>query len=324
MSAAVADAPPARLKARYLEEIRPSLIERFGYSSVMQAPHLEKITLNMGVGLAKQDSKVLKAATEQLATIAGQQPSVRRARKSIAAFKLREGMPVGVAVTLRGERAYEFFDRLVSIAIPRIRDFRGLNPRSFDGRGNYTMGVREQIIFPEIDYDAIDQVRGLDITITTSASSDIEAFALLQALGMPFASQGRPKGYDPKADDAEAEAHAEAEAAKAAEAANPTPKPAAKKAPKAEPAAEATEPEAAAEPDTAVEPEQEAAAESEAAAEAAPPESAGDVELVAPEGAAADAASEQPSADDEPQAESKPDAAAEAPAEISDEKESSD
>ena len=211
MSAPVADAPPARLKSRYFEEIRPSLIERFGYSSVMQAPRLEKITLNMGVGLAKQDSKVLKAATEQLATIAGQQPSVRRARKSIAAFKLREGMPVGVAVTLRGERAYEFLDRLVSIAIPRIRDFRGLNPRSFDGRGNYTMGVREQIIFPEIDYDAIDQVRGLDITITTSAGSDIEAFALLQALGMPFASQGRPKGYDPKADDAEAEDQAAAE-----------------------------------------------------------------------------------------------------------------
>src|SRR6478609_8897317 len=128
-------APPARLKARYLEEIRPQLISRFGYSSVMQAPHLEKITLNMGVGLAKQDSKMLKAATEQLATIAGQQPNVRRARKSIAAFKLREGMPVGLAVTLRGERSYEFLDRLVTIAIPRIRDFRGLNPRSFDGRG---------------------------------------------------------------------------------------------------------------------------------------------------------------------------------------------
>ena len=139
--ATTTDAPPARLKTRYLEEIRPALIERFGYSSVMQAPQLEKITLNMGVGVAKQDSKVLKAATEQLATIAGQQPSVRRARKSIAAFKLREGMPVGVAVTLRGERAYEFLDRLVSIAIPRIRDFRGLNPRSFDGRGNYSMGV---------------------------------------------------------------------------------------------------------------------------------------------------------------------------------------
>jgi len=186
----------ARLKTRYLQEIRPSLIERFGYSSVMQAPKLQKITLNMGVGDARQDSKVLKAAQEQLATIAGQQPSVRRARKSIAAFKLREGMPVGVAVTLRGERGYEFLDRLTSIAIPRIRDFRGLNPRSFDGHGNYSMGVREQIIFPEIDYDAIDQVRGIDITITTSANRDEEAFALLVALGMPFAAQGRPAGFD--------------------------------------------------------------------------------------------------------------------------------
>jgi large subunit ribosomal protein L5 len=189
-------ATKARLKARYLEEIRPALIERFGYSSVMQAPKLEKITLNMGVGLAKQDSKMLKAAQDQLATIAGQQPSVRRARKSIAAFKLREGMPVGVAVTLRGERGYEFLDRLVSIAIPRIRDFRGLSPRSFDGRGNYTLGVKEQIIFPEIDYDGIDQVRGLDITITTSAKTDAEAFALLMAFGMPFSAKWRPKGFD--------------------------------------------------------------------------------------------------------------------------------
>jgi large subunit ribosomal protein L5 len=189
-------APPARLKTRYLEEIRPQLISRFGYSSVMQAPRLEKITLNMGVGEAKQDSKALKAAVDQLATIAGQQPSVRRARKSIAAFKLREGMPVGVAVTLRGERGYEFLDRLVSIAIPRIRDFRGLNPRSFDGRGNYSMGVKEQVIFPEVDYDAIDQVRGLDITITTTAATDAEAFALLYAFGMPFATQGRPKGFN--------------------------------------------------------------------------------------------------------------------------------
>src|SRR3984885_12056075 len=164
MATATDIAPPARLKARYLEEIRPALMSRFGYSSVMQAPRLEKVTVNMGVGLAKQDSKVLKAATEQLATIAGQQPSVRRARKSIAAFKLREGMPVGVAVTLRGDRGYEFLDRLMSIAIPRIRDFRGLNPRSFDGRGNYSMGVKEQIIFPEIDYDEVDQVRGLDVT----------------------------------------------------------------------------------------------------------------------------------------------------------------
>jgi large subunit ribosomal protein L5 len=186
----------ARLKTRYLEEIRPALIERFGYSSVMQAPKLEKITLNMGVGQAKQDSKMLKAAQDQLATIAGQQPSVRRARKSIAAFKLREGMPVGLSVTLRAERGYEFLDRLVSIAIPRIRDFRGLNPRSFDGRGNYTLGVKEQIIFPEIDYDSIDQVRGLDITITTSAKTDAEAFALLTAFGMPFSTKWRPKGFD--------------------------------------------------------------------------------------------------------------------------------
>ena len=191
-----ATASTARLKTRYLEEIRPALIERFGYSSVMQAPKLEKITLNMGVGLAKQDSKMLKAAQDQLATIAGQAPSVRRARKSIAAFKLREGMPVGVAVTLRAERGYEFLDRLVSIAIPRIRDFRGLSPRSFDGRGNYTLGVKEQIIFPEIDYDGIDQVRGLDITITTSAKTDAEAFALLTAFGMPFSTKWRPKGFD--------------------------------------------------------------------------------------------------------------------------------
>jgi large subunit ribosomal protein L5 len=181
----------SRLKSRYEQEIRPALIERFNYTTPMQAPAISKITLNMGVGDAKQDSKVLEAATEQLATIAGQRPSVRRARKSIAAFKLREGMPVGVSVTLRGERSYEFLDRLMSIAIPRIRDFRGLNPRSFDGRGNYSLGVREQIIFPEIDYDAIDQTRGLDITITTSAKTDAEAFALLEAFGFPFA---RPEG----------------------------------------------------------------------------------------------------------------------------------
>src|SRR5205085_9695451 len=137
-------------------------------STIMQVPRIEKITVNMGVGEAKQDSRMLEAATEQLATITGQKPNVRRARKSIAAFKLREGMPVGLAVTLRGERAYEFLDRLMSIAIPRIRDFRGLSRRSFDGRGNYSMGVREQIIFPEVDYDSIDQVRGLDITIPTS------------------------------------------------------------------------------------------------------------------------------------------------------------
>jgi large subunit ribosomal protein L5 len=178
---------PARLKERYVSEIRPQLMERFSYSSPMQAPKLVKITVNMGVGEAKQDSKQLDQAAEQLAAITGQKPSVRRARKSIAAFKLREGMPVGVAVTLRDERAYEFLDRLMSIAIPRIRDFRGLSTRSFDGRGNYTLGVREQIIFPEIDYDKVDQVRGLDITFVTSAQTDDEAFALLDLFGMPFA-----------------------------------------------------------------------------------------------------------------------------------------
>jgi large subunit ribosomal protein L5 len=183
----------ARLKSRYVDEIRPQLVERFGYSTPMQAPRIEKITVNMGVGEAKQDAKMLEAASEQLATITGQKPNVRRARKSIAQFKVREGMPVGVAVTLRSERSYEFLDRLMSVAIPRIRDFRGLNPRAFDGRGNYSMGVREQIIFPEVDYDEIDQVRGLDITITTSAQSDAEAFALLEALGMPFAKEGRPQ-----------------------------------------------------------------------------------------------------------------------------------
>ena len=182
----------ARLKDRYNDEIRPALFERLGYSSVMQVPKVEKIVLNMGVGEAKQDSKMLDAASEQLATIAGQKPNVRRARKSIAQFKVREGMPVGISVTLRGERAYEFLDRLMSIAVPRIRDFRGLSARSFDGRGNYTLGVREQIIFPEIDYDAIDQVRGLDVTIVTSAPTDREAFALLEALGMPFSREGRP------------------------------------------------------------------------------------------------------------------------------------
>ena len=186
----------ARVKDRYLKEIRPALIERFGYSSYMQAPRLLKITLNMGTGEAKQDSKMLEAAQEQLATIAGQKPNIRRAKKSVANFKLREGMPVGLSVTLRGERAYEFLDRLTSVAIPRIRDFRGLNPRSFDGRGNYSMGVREQVIFPEIDYDSVDQVRGLDVTLTTSAETDAEAFALLDALGMPFARDGRPDGFE--------------------------------------------------------------------------------------------------------------------------------
>ena len=194
MSAAAA--VPARLKQRYFDEIRPQLMERFGYSTVMEAPKIVKVTLNMGVGEAKQDSKMLDAAQEQLATIAGQKPNVRRARKSVAAFKLREGMPVGLTVTLRGERAYEFLDRLCSIAIPRIRDFRGLNPRSFDGRGNYSMGIREQIIFPEIDYDRIDVIKGLNISLVTTAKTDAEAFALLDALGMPFARDGRPAGFE--------------------------------------------------------------------------------------------------------------------------------
>ncbi len=276
--AATETATPARLKLRYLEEIRPALISRFGYSSVMQAPKLEKITLNMGVGLARQDNKMLKAATEQLATIAGQHPSVRRARKSIAAFKLREGMPVGVAVTLRGERGYEFLDRLVSIAIPRIRDFRGLSPRSFDGRGNYSMGVKEQIIFPEIDYDSIDQVRGMDITITTSAPTDIEAYALLAALGMPFTSQGRPKGYDPEGDAAAEEAHREAEEKAAASAAAKAAAPLPANAPKAEKMKAAAAERAAAEQAAAAEQrdgdqaEPEAAAETETQPEAEHPE----------------------------------------------------
>jgi large subunit ribosomal protein L5 len=191
----------ARLKDRYNEEIRPALVQRFGYSSIMETPKLVKVTLNMGVGEAKQDAKMLEAARDQLATIAGQQPNIRRARKSVAAFKLREGMPVGLTVTLRQERAYEFLDRLTSVAIPRIRDFRGLSPRSFDGRGNYSMGIREQIIFPEIDYDSIDQVRGLDVTITTTAKTDAEAFALLDALGMPFSREGRPRGFESLAEE---------------------------------------------------------------------------------------------------------------------------
>ena len=186
----------ARLKTRYNDEIRPELQKRFGYSSIMQVPKIEKITLNMGVGEAKQDTRMLEAAQEQLATIAGQKPNIRRARKSIAAFKLREEMPVGLSVTLRQERAYEFLDRLLSVAIPRIRDFRGLKTTSFDGRGNYSMGVREQVIFPEIDYDKVDQVRGLDVTITTTAKTDAEAFALLQSFGMPFARDGRGPGED--------------------------------------------------------------------------------------------------------------------------------
>jgi large subunit ribosomal protein L5 len=198
-------APPPRLRERYQAEIVPALTERFSYGNPMEVPRLVKIGLNMGVGEAKTSTPVLEAATEQLATIAGQRPNVRRARKSIANFKLREGMPVGVAVTLRGARMWEFLDRLITIAIPRIRDFRGLSPRSFDGRGNYSMGIREQLIFPEIDYDSIDEVRGLDVTIATTAKTDEEGFELLLALGMPFSQEGRPGEAAEEEADAEEE-----------------------------------------------------------------------------------------------------------------------
>jgi large subunit ribosomal protein L5 len=179
-----------RLKARYEDELRAALKEQLGLSSTMQVPRLQKITLNMGVGEAKTDAKALDAAVEELTTIAGQRAEIRRARKSIAGFKLREGMAVGTRVTLRGARMWEFLDRLVSIALPRIRDFRGLNPKSFDGRGNYSLGIREQIIFPEIDYDSVASIRGLDVAITTSAETDEQAFALLRGLGLPFAQPG--------------------------------------------------------------------------------------------------------------------------------------
>ena len=180
-----------RLKDSYENEIRPRLKDELGLDSIMQAPRIEKITLNMGVGEAKTESKAMDSAIEELTTIAGQRAQVRKARKSIAQFKVREGMPVGARVTLRGARMYEFLDRLVSIALPRIRDFRGLSTRSFDGRGNYSLGIREQLIFPEINYDDIQQVRGLDVTITTSAQTDEHALALLQALGLPFADVDR-------------------------------------------------------------------------------------------------------------------------------------
>src|SRR3954471_14313926 len=185
-------APPPRLREIYQSDVTPKLTQRFGYSNPMQVPRLVKVTLNMGIGEAKTSTSILDNATEQLAVIAGQRPNVRRARKSIASFKVREGMPVGVSVTLRGARMWEFIDRLVTIAIPRIRDFRGLNARSFDGRGNYSLGIREQLIFPEIDYNGIDEVRGLDVTITPTAPTDEEAFELLLGLGFPFGQDGRP------------------------------------------------------------------------------------------------------------------------------------
>jgi large subunit ribosomal protein L5 len=211
-------APPPRLRDHYREVVVPALTEKFGYPTPMSVPRLVKVTVNMGIGEASRTSNTLEDATTEMATITGQRPNVRRARKSIAAFKLRDGMPVGVSVTLRKARMWEFVDRLVSISIPRIRDFRGLNPRSFDGRGNYSMGVREQLIFPEIDYDSISETRGLDIAFSTTAATDEEGFELLLGLGFPFAAEGRPGGKSVDDIAAEEEEHRKEEARKRAEA----------------------------------------------------------------------------------------------------------
>lgn len=175
-----------RLVEKYKNEVAPALKEQFNYSSVMQIPKLEKIVLNMGVSDAKEDAKAMENAVEDMTSISGQKPVVTKSRKSIANFKLREGMDVGCKVTLRGQRMYEFFDKLVSIALPRTRDFRGINPNSFDGRGNFSMGTKEQLIFPEVNYDSIDKIRGMDIVIVTTAETDEEAKALLSGLGMPY------------------------------------------------------------------------------------------------------------------------------------------
>jgi len=188
---AVAETYVPRMKQRYNDELRGQLKDELELKSIMQVPRIEKITLNMGVGEGKTDAKALDSAIEELTIIAGQRAQVRRARKSIAQFKIREGMPIGAKVTLRGDRMWEFLDRLISIALPRIRDFRGLSPNSFDGRGNYSLGIREQIIFPEIDYDSINQIRGLDVAITTTAENDEQARALLLGLGMPLATEER-------------------------------------------------------------------------------------------------------------------------------------
>jgi large subunit ribosomal protein L5 len=175
-----------RLHEEYKNKIKAEMLEKFGYDNVMQVPRLEKVVLNMGVGEAVQDSKKVQAAVSDLTLIAGQKPVVTRAKKSIAGFKLREGMPIGAKVTLRRDRMFEFVDRLINIALPRVRDFRGLNPRSFDGRGNYSMGLKEQIVFPEIDYDKVDTIRGLDIIVVTTASTDDEARELLRGFNFPF------------------------------------------------------------------------------------------------------------------------------------------
>jgi large subunit ribosomal protein L5 len=175
-----------RLKEKYLKEVTPALMSKFNYKSVMQVPKIEKIVINMGVGDAVQNAKALDNAVEELTLIAGQKPVITRAKKSIAGFRLREGMPIGAKVTLRGERMYEFLDKLISVSLPRVRDFRGVSKKSFDGRGNYTLGIKEQLIFPEIDYDKVNKVRGMDIVIVTTANTDEEAFELLAQLGMPF------------------------------------------------------------------------------------------------------------------------------------------
>ena len=178
-----------RLKERYIHEVRPALKDELDLSSIMETPRIEKITVNMGVGEAKTNARTLDKAVEELTTITGQRAQITRAKRSIAGFKIREGMPIGAKVTIRGVRMYEFLDRLVSIALPRIRDFRGLSPASFDGRGNYSIGIREQIIFPEINYDDIETVRGLDVVITTTARTDEEGLALLRGLGLPFRTE---------------------------------------------------------------------------------------------------------------------------------------
>jgi large subunit ribosomal protein L5 len=176
----------ARLRELYEKEIKKMLLEKFGYKSPMQVPKIEKIVLNMGLGEAIQNAKILDTASEDLKLISGQKPVITRARKSIAAFKLRKGMPIGCMVTLRGDRMYDFLEKLIHVALPRIRDFRGVSPKSFDGRGNYTIGIKEHIIFPEIDYDKVDKIKGLNVTITTTAKTDEEARALLEGFGMPF------------------------------------------------------------------------------------------------------------------------------------------
>ena len=176
-----------RLKERYRKEVVPALMKEFGYKNVMQAPRLEKIALNVGLGEALQNPKALDSAAEDVATISGQRPVITRAKKSIAAFKVRQGMSIGLTVTVRGDRMYELFDRMVNAALPRIRDFQGVSPYSFDGRGNYSLGIKEQLIFPEVDYDKIDRIRGLQVTVVTTARSDEEGKRLLELLGMPFA-----------------------------------------------------------------------------------------------------------------------------------------